>query len=177
MAFGNPRWNHTLVLGMNTRLLLVNGSVVEVDNVVVRRGRMAVVEIDGDTHRRGNRYAADHSRDQLLRDAGVHLERVVAEDMSKPNEYKPWCRRSWTAWLPADLYGARWRRLIRQSPHPGRVRSRLCTATPSLPTLLSLDISAGYHPAHALCRAGRNEGLVARRRRPLVAGGRLRRAC
>ncbi len=62
MAFGNPRWNHTLVLGMNTRLLLVNGSVVEVDNVVVRRGRMAVVEIDGDTHRWGNRYAADHSR-------------------------------------------------------------------------------------------------------------------
>ncbi len=76
----------TLVLGMNTRLQLPNGSIAEVDDLVFRKGRVGVVEIDGGTHRRGNRYAADASRDQLLRDAGIHVERVCAEDVSNPRE-------------------------------------------------------------------------------------------
>jgi very-short-patch-repair endonuclease len=76
----------TVVISMNTRLQLPNGSTIEVDDLVIRNGRAAVVEIDGDTHRRNNRYAADHSRDQLLRDAGIHVERVVAEDMNKSTE-------------------------------------------------------------------------------------------
>jgi very-short-patch-repair endonuclease len=92
-ARSNMPPHDTLVISMNARLQLPNGSNVEVDDLIVRKGRVAVVEIDGDTHRRGNRYAADASRDQLLRDAGIHVERVVAEDMNKPEEVQALVRK------------------------------------------------------------------------------------
>jgi hypothetical protein len=73
----------TIGISTNVPVSLL-GSTVEVDVEVTYRGRTAVIEMDGDTHRRANRYAADHSRDQLLRNAGYHVDRVCAEDMNDP---------------------------------------------------------------------------------------------
>jgi very-short-patch-repair endonuclease len=83
----------TLVLGMNVRLQLANNKIVEIDIVVVGGGGMVAIEIDGDSHRRANRYAADASRDDALRDAGIHVERVVAEDMNRPEEVQALVRK------------------------------------------------------------------------------------
>lgn len=74
----------TLLIAPNA-VVFVAGKTREVDLLVTYRGRAGVVEVDGDAHRRGNRYAADQSRDGFLRDAGVLLvERVAAEDTEDP---------------------------------------------------------------------------------------------
>lgn len=60
-----------------------------VDFVVTFRERTGVLEVDGDTHRKGSRYMADASRDAQLRDAGVKLvQRIAAEDTNNATELR-----------------------------------------------------------------------------------------
>jgi hypothetical protein len=78
--------HENLVITVNCPVMVPNGSVPEVDVVVLYKGRVAVIEVDDDTHRRANRYVADHSRDKVLRDCGIYVERVASEDTYKPKE-------------------------------------------------------------------------------------------
>lgn len=52
---------------------------------------LVAVEVDGASHR--GRYAADRSRDHLLRDAGVPVLRVPAEDLDDRISTDAWTRR------------------------------------------------------------------------------------
>jgi very-short-patch-repair endonuclease len=61
---------------------------------VTDKGRAGVMEVDGDAHRKGNRYQADQSRDRLLVDAGFALvERIPAEDTNGRAELDLFVRR------------------------------------------------------------------------------------
>ena len=82
-----------LAITVNCPLQLPGGRIPAVDVLVFYNGRAAVVEIDGDTHRRGNRYMADATRDQGLRDCGIHVERVAAEDTNDPREVEALVRK------------------------------------------------------------------------------------
>jgi hypothetical protein len=53
--------------------------------VIIHRGRVGVIEVDGPRHR--GRAAADQSRDRQLEDAGVILiERIMVEDLDQSTE-------------------------------------------------------------------------------------------
>lgn len=72
--------------------MFVAGKTRELDFLVTYRGRAGAIEVDGDTHR--NRYAADQSRDAMVRDSGVSMvDRIVAEDTNDPNEVERFVRR------------------------------------------------------------------------------------
>jgi hypothetical protein len=75
-----------LAVTVNCPVMVPSGKVPEVDVVIFYRGRVAVIELDDDTHRKANRYMADHSRDKLLWDCGIYVERVAAEDTYKTTE-------------------------------------------------------------------------------------------
>lgn len=83
----------SLAITVNCPLQVPSGRIPEVDVLVVYNGRSAVIEIDDDTHRHGNRYMADATRDQGLRDCGIH-ERVAAEDTYNPNEIQALVRKT-----------------------------------------------------------------------------------
>jgi hypothetical protein len=83
----------SLAITVNCPLQLPGGRIPEVDVLVIYNGRATVIEIDDDTHRRGNRYMADATRDQGLRDCGIHVERVAAEDTNDPREVEALVRK------------------------------------------------------------------------------------
>jgi hypothetical protein len=81
----------TISIGPNA-VILVAGKPMEVDLLITHRGRAGIVEVDGPHHTK--RYAADASRDALLRDAGVSLiERIVVEDTTDPKELRTFVER------------------------------------------------------------------------------------
>jgi hypothetical protein len=60
---------------------------LEVDFIVAYRGRVGAIEVDGPHHGRPGRRAADKSKDDLLRDAGVaFIERIPVEDTRDTKE-------------------------------------------------------------------------------------------
>ena len=61
---------------------LVRGRTFRLDLLVIYRGRAVAVEVDDPTHH--GRWAADASRDALIRDAGVEPYRVVLEEVLDP---------------------------------------------------------------------------------------------
>jgi hypothetical protein len=64
----------------------VAGHAWRPDFLITYRGRCAVVEVDGWSHRKTGRYASDRSRQYILEDHGVHyVAQVCVEDASDPD--------------------------------------------------------------------------------------------
>ena len=65
----------------------VPGHTWEVDLLVMYRGRVGVIEVDGGAHH--GRWAADRTRDRLLEDAGVaYVDRIPVEEARDPAEVR-----------------------------------------------------------------------------------------
>lgn len=65
----------------------VLGCAREVDALVMYRGRVFGIEVDGPHHARRGRYVADRSRDLLFEDAGLlFVRRIAVEDTNDPQE-------------------------------------------------------------------------------------------
>jgi hypothetical protein len=72
----------TLLIAPNVEVRLPRRTR-EVDFLAAYQGRVGAAEVDGRYHADAQRWAADKSKDDLLRDAGVALvERIVVEDTS-----------------------------------------------------------------------------------------------